>query len=263
MIASGEQVFPCSGLDFDVSVPDGCEHGGCGLIVDVHGFTMSAQMQDANTNMRALGRDNGYIVVQPNALPEPPAASWTPGSDDDLVFDFLMRAATVYAVDSKRIHFTGFSQGGFMSWRFACEHADVLASVAPAAACGREDQDDDCVPETPIPILFMHGTDDFLIDYECAEPRRDAIVSNFGAGAETVIAEGDLYTHTRHDGDTPVEFIRHDYTTDNAVIGGHCYPGSEDAGDAPGQLFSYACMGPNDFRWGEKAIEFFIANPKP
>lgn len=36
-----------------------------------------------------------------------------------------------WQIDPMRIHMTGFSQGGALSWRFICDHADVLASVAP------------------------------------------------------------------------------------------------------------------------------------
>ncbi|GIS33212.1 MAG: hypothetical protein Ct9H90mP4_11260 [Gammaproteobacteria bacterium] len=33
----------------------------------------------------------------------------------------------------ERIHITGFSQGGYMSWRFICKYSDVLASAGPLA----------------------------------------------------------------------------------------------------------------------------------
>ena len=36
-------------------------------------------------------------------------------------------------VPSERILLGGFSQGGAMTWRFICAHADLLASAAPAA----------------------------------------------------------------------------------------------------------------------------------
>jgi polyhydroxybutyrate depolymerase len=242
-----------------------CSDQPCGLIVDVHGFTMSAQMQDANTNLRALGSERGYIVVQPNATPDPPSASWEPEVDDDKVFDFMMRVVDVFGVDENRIHFTGFSQGGWMSWRFACAHADVLASVAPAAACGDPECDFEAqVPARPLPILYMHGTDDALVAYTCAEPRRDAVVAAWGLGAETVVAEGAGYRWTRHEGEATLEFISHDYVVDdNTVLGGHCFPGSTDPGGAPGQLFPFGCSGASGFTWGEAVIDFFEAHPRP
>ncbi len=261
----GDHVYACSGLTFDVTVPPACADTACGLIVDVHGFTMSGLMEDANTNMRALGRERGYIVVQPNATPAPPAASWSPGTDDDKVFDFMMRAIEVFGVDENRVHFTGFSQGGWMSWRFACAHADVLASVAPAAACGDPECDfETAVPSRPLSILYMHGTADALVDYACAEPRKDAVIAAFGLGAETVVSEGEGYRWTRYEAaGTTLEFIAHDYVAEgNTIIDGHCFPGSTDPGGAPGQLFPFGCTGESGFVWGEAVIDFFETHPR-
>jgi pimeloyl-ACP methyl ester carboxylesterase len=219
--------------------------------------------------MRALGQEHGYIVVQPSANPAPPGSSWTPSTDDPKVFDFMQRVAAAWDVDPNRWHFTGFSQGGFMSWRFICDHADVLASVAPAAACGNGVAFPDCsfegdeVPSEPLDILFMHGTDDGLVSYTCAEPRVAAVVEHFGLGDAETVDEGEGFLWTRHTGDDAVlEFVSHDYAAANILIRGHCYPGSTDAGDAPGQLFSFACEGDNGFVWGEIAMQFFIDHPK-
>lgn len=267
--AAGHHQFECDGLTFDVNVPEACVGGSCGMIVDVHGFTMSAQMEEANTGLAVLGERHGYIVVQPNANPAPPAASWTPDVDDPKVFDFMQRTAAVWSVDPDRWHFTGFSQGGFMSWRFACDHADVLASVAPAAACGDEAVFDDCTfldgdaPAEPLDILYLHGTDDALVGYACAQPRIDAAVEHFGLGAAEMVEESEGYRHVRYSGDAMVlEHISHDFSAAQPIIRGHCYPGSTDPGDAPGQLFSFACVEASPRVWGDAVIAFFDAHPR-
>lgn len=268
-VAAGHHTFECDGITFEVEVPEACLQAPCGMVFDVHGYTMSAQMEDANTNMRALGREHGYIVVQPSANPAPPGASWTPDIDDPKVFDFMQRTAAAWDVDPNRWHFTGFSQGGFMSWRFICDHADVLASVAPAAACGDGAAFPDCsfegeeVPSEPVSIMFMHGTDDALVNYACAEPRVAAAVAHYGLGEAETVDEGEGFRWTRHSGDGVVlEFLSHDYAASNVIIRGHCYPGSTDPGDAPGQLFPFGCEGENGFVWGEVAMQFFIDHPK-
>lgn len=267
-VTAGHHAFECDGLTYDVEVPEACLEMACGMVVDVHGFTMSAQMEDANTNMRALGQRYGFIVVQPNAEPDPPAASWTPATDDPKVFDFMQRVAAAWHVDADRWHFTGFSQGGWMSWRFICAHADVLASAAPGAACAGPG-DSDCsfmgeeVPSEPIDILYLHGTTDALVNFACAGPRGDAVVAHFGLGEEEVVEEDESHRWTRHTGaDAVYEFIEHDYAASTALIAGHCFPGSQDEGGAPGQLFSFACVEPNAFVWGDAVMQFFLAHPK-
>ncbi len=269
--SAGMHVYTCEGFDYDVTIPEACLQTACGVIVDVHGLSMSAQMQEANTSIAAQGSARGYIVVQPNANPDPPVASWNPPGDDALVVDFMLRVADAFHADPDRLHFTGFSQGGFMSWRVLCEYADLLASVAPAAACGDGSSIVDCnfegdaQPDVPVDVLYLHGTTDVLVPHACAPVRQAAVVAAYDLGPEQVVTQGDGYTWVRHQGDdgTVLEVITHEYNADNvAVLGGHCYPGSDDPGDAPGQLFSFACVEPTDLHWGQAVLDFFDAHPR-
>jgi poly(3-hydroxybutyrate) depolymerase len=231
-------------------------------VVDVHGLTMSGQMEDDNTNMRALGAQYGYVVVQPNANPAPPASSWSPPGDDDHVYAFIVQAIAATGVDAKRVHFTGFSQGGMMTFRFLCNHADLFASVAPAAGDGCNFQQGS-MPSREIPVLYMHGTKDALVNFTSnAVPQRDALVAGWQMGAGTVIDQGTGYTRTRYTNanGTVFEFLQHDYAATSPILVGHCYPGSTDKGGQPGQLFSFACVQPNGFTWGLEAMKFFMAH---
>ncbi len=268
--ASERHQFACDELMFDVSVPEQCLTEACGLIFDVHGFSMSGKMEDNNTGLAALGREHGYIVVNPNAIPAPPAASWdSGGADDPKLYDFMQQAITAFGVDEKRIHFTGFSQGGGMTWRFLCDHSDVLASVAPAAL-GIAHGEAECFtngapPEAIIPILYIHGTDDALVDFEDAVEARAAVISTLGLDEEEVLSTDDTHTWTRHTNSDGAlfEFIQHDYRASSDIIKGHCYAGSDDTEYESGQFFGFGCEPPNAFHWGEEAMKFFIAHPKP
>ena len=279
---AGHSVYSCNGMAFDVEVPAPCIAGGCGIILDVHGFTMSAAMEDANTDLRARGGAAGYVVIQPSANPAPPQSSFDPATDDAKVYDFLMRAVAVYAVDARRIHVTGFSQGGAMTWRFLCAHADVLASVAPGGAAtscpvflptpacsftGTE------VPSQPIPVLYMHGTQDTnYVPYSCAQPQIDAMVAAWGLTSNGMIASSPSFRRLRWSNASGalLEFLAHDYSSDQQVpliaqtkLLGHCYPGSTDPGNQPGQLFSFKCEQATSFHWGAEVVSFFQAHPRP
>ena len=275
---AGHVVYPCNGIAFDVEVPAACLAGGCGVIVDVHGLTMSAAMEDANTELRMRGADAGFVVIQPNANPAPPRASWST-SDDATIFDFLTRAMAVYHVDPHRVHVTGFSQGGFMTWRMLCDHADTFASVAPGAAASNCVGTPACsftggeLPSRQLPVLYMHGRQDQnYIPFSCAQPQVDAIVAAWGLQSDGVVASSATYTRTRWSNASGglLEFIAHDYSSiaqvpfvDASRLEGHCYPGSTDPGGQPGQLFSFKCEQPADFTWGSEVVAFFIAHPKP
>jgi len=275
---SGHHVLSCNGIAFDVEVPATCPQTGCGLIVDVHGLTMSAAMEDANTDLRARASAAGYIVIQPNANPSPPQSSWST-SDDPHIYDFVTRAVAYYQVDGKRVHMTGFSQGGFMTWRFLCDHADLFASVAPAAAASNCGGTPACtftgneMPSRQLPILYMHGMQDQnYISYACAQPQVNAIVSAWGLGAGTVIASDATFTRTRYTNASGglLEFLSHDYSSNAQVafvnstkLEGHCYPGSTDPGNQPGQLFPFKCDQAASFTWGAEVLAFFVAHPRP
>jgi poly(3-hydroxybutyrate) depolymerase len=264
-VAAGDHAWWCDGLRYDVRIPKTCPPAGCGLVIDVHGATMNAKMEDANTNMRAIGEREGYVVVQPNANGTPPNVLWNPPVDYPRVWAFVEQAIKTLPVDAKRVHMMGFSQGGRMTFTFACAHADVLASAAPAGEVGCTAQDL-AAAKRQIPLLQMHGTQDALVSFAgFAVPQRDAIVAAWGLGAPVTVSSDAQHTWTRYTNGSGAtyEFLQHDYTCPPLVLRGHCYPGSMDPGTEPGQLYSFACTAPNAFAWGEAAMAFFKAHPLP
>jgi dienelactone hydrolase len=276
-VTPGERTISCNGLDFILGVPESCITEQCGLIIDVHGGTMSAAMENKNTNMRALGRDHGYVVIQPNAN----IGLFDAMSDDPVVYAFANTVADVFHLDRKRIHMMGFSQGGYMTWRFICAHTDWLASAAPAAAAGAANISDEIgctftgsdVPKSgELDVMYMHGHKDALVDFANAEVLRDAVIAVYEAKDHEVIASDATFTRTRYTNARGIrfEFIEHDYVSDSEVgvppigvaIQGHCYPGSPDHEiTEDGQLMAFGCVEPNSFTWGEEAVKFFEAHP--
>ena len=262
---AGTHSYTCASVKYDVVIPAACAAGGCGLILDVHGATMSAKMEDNNTAMRALGDKYGYVVIQPTAPGSPPTTSWTPGADDDKVYAVLVEAIAVLGIDKKRVHMTGFSQGGMMTSRFLCKHADLFGSVAPAAGTGCTFTGSD-TPSVEVPVLYLHGTADILVAYSAGTKQRDAAIAAWKMTGPVTVASDAKYSHQRWTSPkgTVFEFFSHDYKASSIAIQGHCYPGSKDEkGGEPGQLFGFACTPPNAFVWGEAAMAFFIAHPRP
>jgi len=265
----GHHAYTCDEIVFDVEVPARCTAGSCGLIFDVHGFSMSAEMQDASTQMRKRGREKGYVVVQPNANPRPPLSSWDKGGgNDEVVFQMLQRAMRVWHIDPKRVHMSGFSQGGNMTWRMLCKHAETFASVAPAAFDGGCTFEGGDAPSREVPTLYMHGSEDGLVPFAGALAQRDRVVAAWKMDAATQIAGDASFVRTRHvsPSGTPVEFLTHGYVVKEKClvldIKGHCFPGSTDPGTAMGQACSFACPPPSGFDWGAEVMAFFEAHPQ-
>jgi hypothetical protein len=273
-LTAGHRVVPCMGITHNLTVPAACLKTTCGLIFDVHGGTMSGDMEDKNTQLSILGPQNDYIVVQPNAN----NGLWNATTDDPLVYAFLQNVAGAFHVDKRHIHMTGLSQGGYMSWRFLCAHTDVFGSVAPAAAAGAANIsiETGCtftgtsIPTGEMDILYMHGTMDGLVNFQNAITLRDAVVAYYKMSAGVMIAGDGTYTRTRYKtaSGRVFEFIQHNYLSSSSYLGvaikGHCFPGSTDLSiTLPNQLMSFGCNPPTSFTWGQEVMNFFKAHPKP
>jgi dienelactone hydrolase len=268
-VTAGHHVFACEDIDYDVEVSAACAMGGCGLIMDVHGATMDSADEDRNTNLRTIGSEAGYVVVQPTAPAGAIGPSWDPARDDPKVERFLELAMRVFRVDVDRVHFTGFSQGGYMTWRFLCRRADLFASVAPAAACTGslfaacsfmgED-----TPSTEVPILYVHGRDDLIVPFSCAGPQRDAVVAGWSMTLDsTVSMDADhLWNRWQSPTGTTFEFIEHGYSAYSYLLGGHCFPGSDDVGTDRFGTGNFGCEDESPFDWGATVLAFFEAHPR-
>ncbi len=257
-VTPGFQQIVCDEIQFDLAVPGVCLQEACGLIFDVHGFGMNGELENLHTNMQQLGNGAGYIVVQPNAPGMVPATSWSE-EHDAIVFAFMERVIAAYHVDDSRVHFGGYSQGGFMTWRFICAHADVIASAAPIAA---GQQAGDCqISASPreVDIFYTHGTTDGLVNFSGAPPKRDAVISAYGLAQSEVVQTSAEHEWTRYDNDdgTVFEFVQHDWETDFALgmtpLAGHCFPGSDEF---------LGCGASNPFNWGETVLQFYMDHPR-
>ncbi len=280
-VEPGHHVFACQGLDVDVEVPEPCLSAPCGVILDLHGLTMNAEQQDNNTGLRALGNQYGYIVIQPNAKGQPPLSKWTTYEDDEKVMAFTKDAFAAWHTDPGRFHVSGFSQGGFMTWRLLCKHSDLIASVAAASSCAGYGieipylgslSEVGCSftgtdkPASEVPVLQMHGTLDVIIPYYCGTNLKNAVIEAWDlTETETVSSDGD-HSWKRYESPSGnvVEFISHDYRSKSLVLQGHCMPGSQDLdGGEPGQLLGgFGCKDASPFVWGEAVMKFFVAHPK-
>lgn len=149
---------------------------GTMLILNFHGFSSDALQQIIFARMNPSADKHNFIVVYPQGV----ARSWNAGdccgtawtdSVDDVRFtkDLLAKIQKDWCIDPKRIYATGFSNGGFLSHRLACEMADVFAAVAPVSGVMGLDPNA-CKPARPIPVIDFHGTSDPVVPYNGGTP---------------------------------------------------------------------------------------------
>jgi dienelactone hydrolase len=264
-VEPGHQTLTCDGLSFELTVPPVCLDRACGLIFDVHGFGMNGALMEIHSKLSVLAEGPGYIVVQPSAPGAVLASSWNP-THDAQVFAIMQRVMNVWHVDRKRIHFDGYSQGGWMTWRFICAHSDILASAAPIAA--GSGMGTSCAfsaserPARELPIFYTHGTTDGLVSFATAVTQRDALIAAWGMQEKEVVMSGADHRWTRYQNakGTVFEFAQHDwqcgFKLGERALAGHCFPGSAD-------FLGCGATNPNPFNWGEAVLDFFIRHPMP
>ena len=64
---------------------------------------------------------------------------------------------TQYRIDPDRIYSTGMSNGGFMSYRLACELGTKIAAIASVTGSMTPETLEACNPAHPTSVLQIHG----------------------------------------------------------------------------------------------------------
>jgi len=142
-------------------------HGGGGTMTNAQGFT----------NLNSVSNTNGFLAVYPQGYGIIPSGgfSWADGRGtsadiagvDDLGFidKLLNTLLTNYSIDTNKIYICGFSNGGFMTQRFACKQNQRFAAMASLGSIMDTTLFANCNPKRPIPMLFMLGTADPFVPY--------------------------------------------------------------------------------------------------
>jgi polyhydroxybutyrate depolymerase len=90
--------------------------------------------------------------------------------DDAAYLDTLIAEVKAeYNVDPKRVFLFGISNGGFMAYRMACDHAGDIAAMVSVVGAGLVRTK--CNPSEPVSVLEIHGTADEMVPYDGGEFR--------------------------------------------------------------------------------------------
>jgi polyhydroxybutyrate depolymerase len=147
------------------------------LLILLHGYGSSGREHDAYFELGAAALRRGYLYAHPDGTVDRSGNRFWNATDaccdfdrtrvDDVRYltDVIGTVQASYAVDPKRIGLIGHSNGGFMSFRLACEKADLIAAIVSLAAATFANRAD-CAPSAPVAVLAIHGTADDVIDFD-------------------------------------------------------------------------------------------------
>jgi len=79
----------------------------------------------------------------------------------------LAETQATYRVDPKRIYVTGLSLGGEATYRFAIQHPNTFAAIAPLSAWIEADQVSRLDRIKSLPVWAIHGANDEALTLLC------------------------------------------------------------------------------------------------
>jgi polyhydroxybutyrate depolymerase len=152
--------------DFRLHIPPAYAAGEpLPMLLGLHGYGGFAPAFAGASGMSSKADAAGFVAVYPQGLGNP--ASWNVEpllvTSDDVGFlrALIVELSSRLRIDRRRVYITGFSNGGGMANRAACDLADVVAAVAPVSGSYQDYQV--CHPTRPVPVVALHGAADNVI----------------------------------------------------------------------------------------------------
>jgi polyhydroxybutyrate depolymerase len=146
-------------------------------VLMLHGNGATMQNSQNFTNLNSVSNTNGFLAIYPEGygIVSSGGFSWADGRGtsadiagiDDLGFlnKLLDTLLTNYTIDTNKIYICGFSNGGYMTQRIACEQNQRFAAMASLGSIMDTSLYSSCNPQRPIPMMFVIGTADPFVPF--------------------------------------------------------------------------------------------------
>ncbi len=147
------------------------------LVLMLHGYMVDGEVEELYLQLTPFADSRTFFYAHPNGLVDKSGSYYWNATDACCNYDhskvddskYLASVITeieaAYPVDPKRVYVVGHSNGGFMAYRLACDHADLIAGVGSLAGAMWEDTSK-CQPSQGVSILEIHGTADTEVLYD-------------------------------------------------------------------------------------------------
>jgi polyhydroxybutyrate depolymerase len=154
------------GLDRDKAAP---------LIIVLHGYGQGPEFE-GYFHLGPVADQHGALLAYPLGTVDAIGRRFWNATDvccdffgrgvDDVAYigAVIDDVSSRYQVDAKRVYVIGFSNGGFMAQRLACELSGRVAAAVSVAAVNWADPAR-CEPSSPVAVLQVHGDVDPVIHY--------------------------------------------------------------------------------------------------
>lgn len=156
---------PCvlDGREYHVKEPDGWDGvSPLPVLLHFHGWARTGKLPVNHGRISGATRRRGVLLLAPTGL----GKTWqfrTEGSPDVAFANAVLAdAATRYPIDPDHVFVSGYSYGGLMAWRYACESGDSVQAVMSIS--GSLFSNGDCA-EAPNAFRQVYGLKDDVLRF--------------------------------------------------------------------------------------------------
>jgi poly(3-hydroxybutyrate) depolymerase len=163
--------------DYFVYLPDGYDpQKPYRIVYQFHGCSSSASKENNNVPLQGVAAGEAILV---RGRAEGNCWDTSSGGPDVLFFDAMVSEVEgSHCADTTRRFVSGYSSGGFMTQRLACERGGQLRGVASIAGGPSGTKCSD-----PVAALLIHDQDDSTVKISEGQKARDLFLSQNKCGA--------------------------------------------------------------------------------
>ena len=237
------------------------------LVIYLHGYGWTVEQDMNYTRLYEVTDTTGFIIVYPSGNPY-----WNSGISDNPDFPvpdvddvgfinaLIDTLSEQYSIDPERVYACGISNGGFMSYKLACQLSNRIAAIASVGGVMSNSLMENCNPTRKIPILEIHGTDDWWVPVNGTDYWHsvDETLRYWTNHDKCTQIDTTALADISYNDSCTVEKIVYTNSSNNCEViyykvihGGHTWPGAGKPG------YSHEGNANNDFNANVEILNFF------
>ena len=146
------------------------------LVLGLHGYTSNAAELEGYLQLTAESDRKGFVYAYPDGSTDQRGDQFWDATDaccdfygsrpDNSRFltGLITTLQSTYRIDRARVYLVGHSNGGFMAFRMACDHADQITAIAAFNGATWQDTTR-CRPSEPVGVLAIKSSADETIAF--------------------------------------------------------------------------------------------------
>ena len=152
-------------------------HGGSGNFLSVQGLTQMNQVSNQYGFLSVYPQGYAQSLIGGFTWADSRGTSADRANIDDVGFiaKLIDTLAADFNVDKNKVYICGFSNGGFMTQRLACEAPEPFAAIGSLGCSMDTSLIENCFPSKAVPMAYFSGTEDPEVPYEGGAMQNPAV----------------------------------------------------------------------------------------